>query len=181
MKCLVLLGDYFEDTEALTSIDVLVRGKEIVVKAAVKDDLIVYSQTGGKIICDALLKDINYRDFDYLLIPGGKASFTILNNNKLVEEIIDYFVKNEKLVASICAAPHLLGRKGYFNNLEYTCFPGFEKYCIGGIYKNQGVVVTKKFITAKSMYYSIDFALAILEYLYGKEYSKKIELSLKGE
>ena len=98
-----------------------------------------------------------------------------------MEEIIDYFVKNEKLVASICAAPHLLGRKGYFNNLEYTCFPGFEKYCVGGIYKNQGVVVTKKFITAKSMYYSIDFALAILEYLYGKEYSKKIELSLKGE
>ena len=147
MKCLVLLGDYFEDTEALTSIDVLVRGKETVVKAAVKDDFIVYSQTGGKIICDTLLKDI----------------------------------KNEKLVASICAAPHLLGRKGYFNNLEYTCFPGFEKYCVGGIYKNQGVVVTKKFITAKSMYYSIDFALAILEYLYGKEYSKKIELSLKGE
>ena len=96
MKCLVLLGDYFEDTEALTSIDVLVRGKETVVKAAVKDDFIVYSQTGGKIICDSLLKDINYRDFDYLLIPGGKASFTILNNNKLVEEIIDYFVKNEK-------------------------------------------------------------------------------------
>ena len=182
MKGLILLADYFEDTEALTTVDVLIRAKETITKAAVKDTLEVYTQCGHKFICDQLLKDINYQEYDYLIIPGGKASFTILNKDLLVEQIIDYFVLNNKLVASICAAPHLLGRKGYFANREFTCFPGFEDYCVNGIYRRDlGVVTDDKFVTAKAMYYSIDFALAILSFLYNKKDIESIKLSLMGE
>ncbi len=182
MKGLILIADFFEDTEAISTIDVLIRAGENITRAAVKDNLEIISQCGGKYICDVRLKDINYKEFDYLIIPGGKASFTILNNDLLVEEIIDYFVKSNKLVASICAAPHLLGRKGYFNKLDFTCFPGFKKYCINGNYKKDlGVVCSKNFITAKSMYYSIEFGLKIIEYLYGKDKKNLVKLSLMGE
>lgn len=182
MKGLILLADYFEDTEALTTVDVLLRAGESIVKAAVKDTLDVFTQCGHKIICDQLLKEINYQDFDYLIVPGGKASFTILNKDQLVEEIIDYFVNNNKLVASICAAPHLLGRKGYFANREFTCFPGFEQYCLNGKYRRDlGVVKDDKFVTAKAMYYSIDFALNILSFLYKNKDIESIKLSLMGE
>ena len=182
MKGLILLADYFEDTEALTTVDVLFRAGEKITKAAVKNTLEVFTQCGGKVICDELLININYQDYDYLIVPGGKASFTILNQDSLVEEIIDYFVNNNKLVASICAAPHLLGRKGYFANREFTCFPGFEQYCINGIYRRDlGVVRDDKFVSAKAMYYSIDFALNILSFLYKDKDIESLRLSLMGE
>ena len=52
MKGLILLGDRFEDTEALTTIDVLLRAGEEIVRASVMDTLEVVSQYNLKIICD---------------------------------------------------------------------------------------------------------------------------------
>ncbi len=180
MKGIILLADYFEDTEALATIDVLIRAGEDILRVGVNHKE-VFTQTGLKVICDTLLDDINYDDFDYLILPGGKASFTILNKDIRVEKIIDYFVKQNKLVASICAAPHLLARKGYFKNREFTCYPGFEKHSIAGQYTSQGVVRDDKFVTAKSMYYSIEFALNIIAFLYGEDRAYQVKMSLIAE
>lgn len=182
MKGLILLGDRFEDTEALTTIDVLLRAGEEIVRASVMDTLEVVSQYDLKIICDELLTNIDYKSFDYLIIPGGKASFTILDKIPLVDEVIEYFYSSKKLIAAICAAPHLLVRKGYFDNRIFTCFPGFETYSKKGIYRQDlGVYKDDRFVTAKSMYYSIDFALNILEFLYGNEGIEELKNRLKGE
>lgn len=180
MKGIILLANGFEDTEALTTIDVLIRAGENIIRVGV-NSLEVISQNNTKIICDVLLDNINPSNYDYLIIPGGKAAFTILNVDKRIENIIDEFILNNKLVASICAAPHLLARKGYFDNREFTCFPGFEKYSQHGIYRQDlGVVRDDKFVTAKSMYYSIDFALNIIVFLYNEEKANKVKLSLLG-
>ena len=101
---------------------------------------------------------------------------------KEVDDVIDYFVNNNKLVAAICAAPMLLGRRGYLKDQNYTVHPGFEINIIGGHYlRNQGVVRSNRFITGKSMYYSIELGLEIVEYYYGHEEKEKLRLSLKGE
>lgn len=182
MKGLLILGDCFEDTEALASTDVLLRAGEDIFRASVMDRLAVRTQCGAQIVCDGYLKDLKYEDFDYLILPGGKASFTVLDRNPDVERWIDEFFVERKLIASICAAPHLLGRKGYFKEREFTCFPGFEKYCVGGIYRRDVPVIRDdRFVTAKSMYYSIEFGLSILAFLYGEEKTEKIRLRLMGE
>jgi len=182
MKGLILLGNGFEDTEALTTIDVLLRAGEEIARVSVMDTLEVTSQYNLKVICDDLLANIDYKTFDYLIIPGGKASFTILDKIPLVDEVIEYFYLSQKLIASICAAPHLLARKGYFDNRSFTCFPGFESYSKKGLYRRDlGVYKDERFVTAKSMYYSIDFALNILEFLYGNDKMEEIKNRLKGE
>ena len=66
MKGLILLGNGFEDTEALTTIDVLLRAGEEIVRASVMDTLEVVSQYNLKVICDDLLTNIDYKSFDYL-------------------------------------------------------------------------------------------------------------------
>ena len=100
----------------------------------------------------------------------------------VVDDVIDYFVNNNKLVAAICAAPMLLGRRGYLKDQNYTVHPGFEINIIGGRYlRSQGVVRSNRFITGKSMYYSIELGLEIVEYYYGHEEKEKLRLSLKGE
>lgn len=182
MVGLILLADYFEETEALACCDVLLRAGEKIVHASLMETKCVKAKGGFDVSTDFFLDEVNVNDYDYLIIPGGKASFTILNVDPRVEKIIDEFIHQNKLVASICAAPHLLGRKGYFKNREYTLHPGFEIYCSEGTYRRDlGVVRDDKFVTAKSMYYSLDFAFEILTFLYGKEYSDSIKKSCKGE
>ena len=181
MTGLIILGNGFEIAEAIVPLDYLFRAGINVIKASVSEK-VVTSQEGIKVYADTLLENVDFNEFDFLIIPGGKASFTVLDKVKKVDEAIDYFANNNKLVAAICAAPFLVGRLGHLNNHSFTCYPGFEKQVVGGTYlRDKGVVRDGNFITGKSMYYSIDLGLEIIEYFYGKEEKEKLKLSLMGE
>ena len=182
MKHLMLFVDGFEDVEAIATIDVLLRGKEEVIKVSLMERNEVVSKSGNKIYIENLIEDIDLESFDSLIIPGGPGSFSIMPRLIVVDEIIKFFAENNKLVSAICAAPFLVGRLGYYKDKNYTVYPGFEEQVIGGTYlKDRGVVVDGKFITAKSMFYSIDFGLAIYNYFHSEEETYKLRLSLKGE
>lgn len=181
-KLLMLIGDNFEDVEGIATLDVLVRGKNDVTVASCMKRNEIRSKVGLNIRLDTLIEDINPAQYDGLIIPGGPGSFTILDKLAIVTELIRYFADNNKLVASICAAPFLVGRLGYFKDMDFTVHPGFEDAVIGGNYlRDQGVVRRDNFITAKSMYYSIQFGLEIHEYFYGKDARNTLEKSLQGE
>ena len=164
MKGIILLDNYFEDTEALTTLDVLKRGGIEVLKVNMSDNEIIETQCGNKIIVKDFYKDIKLKDYDFLIIPGGKAVMNTLLKDVRIYDCIKAFDKDSKLIACICAAPALLREQ--LTGIEYTCFPGFEKF-INGIKVDQGVVKSGNYITAKSMYYSIDFGLEIVKYLTG--------------
>ncbi len=181
MKYLMLFADNFEDVEAIATYDVLIRGKESVDACSMNETKQVKTKCGHTLIVNKHISEINKEDYDALIIPGGPASFTILSNLPIVDELIEYFISSNKLVAAICAAPFLLGRKEYLKDRNWTVHPGFEQYIIGGNnHQELGVVVDKNIITAKSMFYSIEFGLAIYEYFHGLENRKTLEESLKG-
>lgn len=182
MKHLMLFVDRFEDVEAIATLDVLLRGKEEVVKASLMGRKEIISKSGNNLVVEYLVEELDISQFDSLIIPGGPGSFEIMGNLEIVNDIIDYFVKSEKLVSAICAAPYLVGRLGYYKNKKYTVYPGFENQIIGGEYlKDQGVVRDGNFISAKSMFYSIDFGLEIYRYYHNDEETEMLKLSLKGE
>lgn len=181
MKGLIILANGFEDTEALTTIDVLKRSGLEMITATPNDDLIVISQYQHQIIAQENLNNIDPRKFDFLVLPGGGAVNKVLHNLAMIPDLIHRFVQDDKLVAAICAAPSLLGKNGYLKGLNYVCFPGCESDDFGGHLINQGVVVTDKIITAKSMYYTIDFALEIIRKLQGEVQMQKVLKGIKGE
>ena len=121
MKGLVLIGDYYEDTELIATIDVLLRHKEELTLASMMKRNDVKSKLGLVVQIDKLIEEVSLNNFDFLFIPGGPGSFQVLSNIPQVDLIIEHFVKQNKLVASICAAPFLVGRLGYLNNHYYTC------------------------------------------------------------
>lgn len=181
-KGLVLVGDLFEDCELLGPVDVLKRNNDQVEIVSVMNRIDLISKCGIHFKADKLYEDINLSDYDFLFIPGGPGSFKILAFKNEIEDTIKYFVSNNKLVATICAAPMLVGRLGYFDELDFTVHPGFEKNITKGNYRRDlGVVSNSKFITGKSMFYSIDLGLAIVEHYYGKEHANKLKNSLQGE
>ena len=179
MKGLIILVNNFEDVEALATVDVLRRSGIIIDTTSLdnKDDI---TQSNNKISVDYLLSEVNLNEYDFLILPGGKAVFNILDKEKRIDDLIDYFYTNKKLICAICAAPRLIAKRGYFDNLKFTIFPGCLETEVLGKQTTKGVVVEDYFITAKSMYYSIEFALEIINKLQGKEQKKKIENQIKG-
>ena len=181
MKGLILITNYFEDVEAICTVDILRRARLVCDYVSLNNSLENFTQSNLLIKCDKLIKDIKLDDYDFLIIPGGRAVMNDLKNRREVDEIINLFARENKLVASICAAPYLVGRLGYFDGGTYTCFPGCNEGIEKGKLVNKGVVVYKNFITSKAMGYSVDFSLAIIEYLLGKDVRKQIDKSIHGD
>lgn len=168
VKGLILLANGFEDTEAITTIDILRRAKLDLDLVSVHQQLEILTQSKMNIKAEKLLQEIDLNDYDFLVIPGGGAVFNVLSKLEVVNEVIKEFDHKKKLIAAICAAPSLLGKLGLFKNLEFTCYPSCEEG-IDGIYTAKGVEIHKNYITAKSMAYTVDFALEIVSYLLGEK------------
>ena len=182
MKGLMILANGFEDTEALATHDILKRSMLNVDLVTINETKEVVSQYNLHIKLEKMLKDVNYREYDFLVIPGGGAVARVLQGKVEIKEVIAYFVKENKLVATICAAPSLLADEGYFLNEKFTCFPGCEINSKGGKYlPNKGVITSNHFITAKSMAHSLELGLEIIQYLQGKDQMTKIKKAIFGE
>ena len=175
-KGMILLNNGFEDVEAIATIDVLRRAK-IELDLVSLDDTNIKTQSGINLHSEKLLNDVNVNSYDFLIIPGGMAVFKYLHKRNEVSDLINKFAKKEKLVATICAAPSLVGKLGYFKDKKFTCFPGCEEGIVGK-YTGRGIEVAGSFITGKSMAYTIEFALEIVKYLLGKEKAKEVENSI---
>lgn len=179
MKGIVILANGFEDTEALATIDVLKRSK-LEITTVSFDSLIVNSQYNLEVKANLLFSDLKPEEYDFLVIPGGRAVFNVLDKKKELLSLIKSFIEKDKLVAAICAGPMLIGKLGYFKNRSFTSFPGTENHIIGN-YQNKGVVRDGNLITAKAMAYSFDFALEIIEFLQGKEQRAAVFKNIRGE
>ena len=180
MKMLILLADGFEDTEALTTRDVLIRAGIEVTTASITDRLEVQSSFGIHILADALLKLIfDTTPYDGIILPGGGRGTRNLSESSLVEMYLKKFASKNKLLCAICAAPSVLGKYGYLVGKKYTCFAGFNEG-IAGDFTASEVEKSGNIITARSMQYSIPFALTIIEELLGKETKEKVQTGLQG-
>lgn len=172
MKALALIFDGFEEEEAVAPFALLRRAGIDLTIASIKD-----SVTGCHNITISdltLINNIDYKDFDCLIIPGG-PHYKFLRVSELVHEIISYYAKNNKVLCGICAAPTIFGELGYLKNKKYTCFTSMNQD-FGGIYCDSGVVVDGNLITAKSVAYSLDFAYEIIKALLGED---KLNIVLK--
>ena len=179
MKILILIASGVEEIEALAPRDLFLRaGLEVDMMGIDNNTSIISSHKLG---IDILPFDPNYihKNYDALMIPGGKVGTTNIDNSPYIDEILSYFITNDKLVSAICAAPSILGKRGYLKDKEYTCYPGWEKEEYG-IYLNAGVVSSGNFITGRSVYYSFPFAIKIIEHLLGHDLSEKIDNQIKG-
>ena len=178
MRAIILLDEGFEDVEAIATRDVLLRGGVDARFIAARGELIPTSSHGLLTACDEKLREFR-EDFDCVILPGGKKGVDNLISNERVLSFVKEAYDNGKLVCAICAAPSILIKIGVLDNKNFTCFKGFEEGHKGN-YLGTDVVVDGNVITAKSMYYSCDFGLAIVEKLMGKGAKEKAEKGMKS-
>lgn len=174
-SAIIFFADGFEEVEALTVLDGLVRAGFEVTKAAVGPSLDVTSSHSVTVRCDAFVQDLTDRVYDVAFAPGGMPGSTNLAQSWPVNEILVRHVQ-DRLVAAICAAPAaVLGPLGLLEGKKATCFPGCESYCPSVKFSDDGVVVDGNIITAKSVAYAWPLVFAIVEKLCGKEEETRLE------
>lgn len=175
MKGLILLADGFEDIEAITTIDLIRRGNIRIDIISMNETKQTISKSNITYFSDYTINDINYQDYNFLIIPGGSAVESYHLKSDTTTEIVNYFETNKLLIATICAAPSILGKLNYLNQENFTCYPTFEKYMPNGFYqKEKKVVVNNNHITSKAAGTSFEFAYQIIKYLKSEEIAKKV-------
>lgn len=185
MRALIFFEPGTEITEFFAPVDILHR-------AGVFTEILTHDSNGrslpslSKVVdnvayASEACKRLENGEYDVVIIPGGKLGV------KRIKDHYSYFDDGllvhhamGKLIAAICAAPSILGEMGILKEKKYTCYPGWESSSFGGTYTGKEIEIDKNLITARSMYYSTDFGLAIVEYLLGKEKRIEIERQVKG-
>ena len=174
MKGLILLADHFEDVEALITIDMLRRAKIQIDLVSMTNNIELTTQSNIKLLADYLLKDINTKEYDFLVIPGGKAVFETHLSSNITKNIVNEFNNQNKLIATICAAPGILGVNGLLDTKEFVCFPCCENNVPKGMLVDKKVVVTNNLITSKAAGTTFDFAYEIIKYLTNEKLAKQV-------
>ena len=115
----VYLGEGFEEIEALTCVDLL-RRAEIEVSTVSVGERIVTGAHGIKVTADMLITEASMDKCQMIVLPGGMPGTLNLQNNPTLSAYIDDFYKEGKYIAAICAAPMILGAKGYLDGKPAT-------------------------------------------------------------
>lgn len=169
----------FEEVEAIATLDVI-RRAGIEIKSVGVGNKTVTGSHGIPVVCDIVNNDINtFEGVEGVILPGGMPGTTNLYADETVNKAVDYCAEYNRLLAAICAAPLILGRKNLLDGKDAICFPGFEDELTGATISNECVCTSGNVITAKGMGSAVNFGLAIVAYFKGQSYAAELKSSLQ--
>ena len=175
----MFLADGFEEVEALCPLDLLRRAGLEVTTVAVGGKETVTGSHG--IVVHADIPDVMYRDSapDMIILPGGMPGSTHLDESRVVDSALKVASKKGAYLCAICAAPLVLGKRGYLEGKRAICYPGFEEYLKGAtVSYTESVVRDGNIITAKGMGVALDFGLELVRVMKDGETADRIKASI---
>jgi len=182
-SALICLAPGSEETEAVTTIDLLVRGGIKVTTASVASDgnLTVTCSRGVKLRADAPLVEVADGDYDVIVLPGGVKGAECFRDSPLLVETVKQFHRSGRIVAAICAAagivlvPHAIFPIG-----NMTGFPALKDRIPEEQWQDKRVVWDPRvnLLTSQGPGTSIDFALKIIDLLVGREKAHEVASQL---
>lgn len=176
----ILLADGFEEIEALAPCDMLRRADVEVRLVSVTEKLHVSGTHGISIMADLTVSEMNSRDIDMLVFPGGMPGAKNLDEHPRTDILVRHCLDRNAYLAAICAAPMILGKRGVLAGKKAICFPGFEKYLAGAeIMEGERVVRDGNIVTAVGAGAAVDFGLKLVEIMKGKETAESIRASIR--
>ncbi len=166
----VILADGFEEIEALTPVDFLRRAGAEVVTVGISGEVAVGAH-GIPVKCDicAANTDIFAETPEMVVFPGGMPGASNIDAFDGTDKLISDTLSAGGYVGAICAAPMILGKRGYLRGKRAVCFPGFEKYLDGATVTECDAVRDGNVVTSRCMGTAFSFALELAACLFGRE------------
>lgn len=176
-KVAVLMAEGYEEGETLTIVDILrradvechtfaVRGSESGEKP---EDLFVKGMHGMMVKADKEFSDA-VKEYDMLVLPGGRPGGANLRENPEVISMVKYFMDQGKFAAAMCSGTLVLAQAQVIEGREMTGYTGYGDKLPGAVFKEDVVVVDNNLITSQGPATVYPFAYKLAEAM-GKDVS----------
>ncbi len=105
---------------------------------------------GYEVKVDKTLEEAQSRDYDLLILPGGKAPEAIRKEEEALKIAKDFFQEN-KPVSAICHGPQILITADLLKGRRATCYRSVaqELKDAGAIYEDREVIVDGNLVTSR--------------------------------
>ena len=140
----------------------------------------ISNQTGMKVQVDISISDI--KKLDILLIPGGASETFLLSQDTTILNWIRKIDKTSTYTTSVCTGAWVLGATGLLKGKNattnwYRADEMLTKY--GANFKQERYVRDGKYWTSAGVTAGMDMSLAIIDELFGKQYTQGVMLDLE--
>lgn len=166
---LIFLAEGFEEIEAVTPLDLLRRIDINAKFVSISGNRQVAGAHGVQYTADMLFDLDKAKDADAIVLPGGLPGAYHLRDHKGVQELIQHFHQEQKIIGAICAAPMILGGLGILEGKHATIYPGMEEHLTGAIVSHESVCTDGHITTSRAPGTSVDFALRLARELAGAQ------------
>ena len=175
---LVPIADGSEDIETATIVDVLRRAGATVTVASVGSPQVTMAH-GLKLVADQVISECVDTSYDLIALPGGMPGAEHLRDSKELAEMLKRQQQDGKLYAAICASPAVvLNHHGLLTERKATAYPGFAEKLENTEAIDSRVVVDGNCITSRGPGTAMEFALKLVEILYGEQKARDIAQSM---
>lgn len=168
----VLLGEGFEEIEALAPCDILRRcGVEV---RLVGTSPTVTGGHGIAVQADLTVEQMDLNAMTMIVLPGGLGGVKSLGDCPAAMDAVKAAYEAGKYVAAICAGPTLLARLGITDGKRITSYPGTQGQMGSAIHTAQPTQVDGRIITGEAAGSAVAFGLKLAEVLCGEETARRV-------
>ncbi|MBO6047125.1 MAG: DJ-1/PfpI family protein [Erysipelotrichaceae bacterium] len=163
-KAAVLMMEGFEESETITIVDILMRCGIEAKTFYFGEDPYVCSMQNMLIKGDLPFSDA-IKDYDAIVIPGGRHAWGKLIEADGVLDMIRYFNDEHKLVAAMCSGTRVIKAADIIEGKTVTGYYGYEDVLTGAHFIKDVVACDDNLITSQGPATPYPFAFAIAEAL----------------
>lgn len=166
-KVLILVEDEYEDLEGwYPKLRLLEEGAEVTVAGPEKR--IYYGKKGYPMEAEYKVEDVDWKDFDGVVIPGGYAPDK-LRRYPAVLKLVRTLSEEGKVVAPICHGAWVPISAGIVKGKRMTCFFAIKDDLqnAGALYEDKVVIVDGNMISSRCPSDLPEFLKAIIKALKG--------------
>lgn len=170
----VLLGTGFEETEAITPVDLLRRAGVKTLTVGLEGKT-VYGGHGIGVEADITISQMDLTEVEMIVLPGGLGGVASIRACQSAMDAIKFCWDNGKFVAAICAAPTVLADLHITDGKNVTCYPGCENGMgTANCVRQEACVCEGKLITGTSAGCAVPFGLKLIEALKGEKAAQTV-------
>mmetsp|Transcript_29532 Transcript_29532/g.84575 ORF Transcript_29532/g.84575 Transcript_29532/m.84575 type:complete len:304 (+) Transcript_29532:80-991(+) len=174
-RVLVPVANDSEEIETACITDVLTRAGAEVTVASVEPELQVRMSRGLKVVADKLIGDCAGEQWDAIACPGGMPGAERLRDSEDLTKLLTEQRSSGRVTAAVCASPAVIFATHGLIGDTATSYPAPKfKELVGEGWTDAKAVVDGNVITSQGPGTSLQFALKIVEELYGIAKAKEL-------